>query len=107
MILAEVAAQFDRIPETEVVYLGQSGYFHCSISSHFLAWTVDGIEARNPQTQARNISHIYSGANSGSSTLIIQATKQNNNSEIVCIQQHLVTGQELARTLPVYLHIQG
>ena len=107
MILAEVAAQFDRIPEPEVVYLGQSANFYCSISAHFLAWNIDGIDARSPQIQARNVSHIYSGANSGSSTLTILATKRNNNSETICIQQHLITGQELARTSPVYLHIQG
>ena len=107
VLLAEVAAQFGRIPESKVVYLGQNVHFYCSVDSHYLKWTVDGIEARSPQIQARNISQEFSGPNSGSSTLTIQATKQNNNSEIFCIQQHLVTGEELARTSPVYLHIQG
>jgi hypothetical protein len=107
LILTEVEAQFGQIPESKVVYLGQNVHFHCSVDSHFLAWTVDGIEVRSPQIQARNISLVYSGSNSGSSMLTIQAIKQNNNSEIFCIQQHLVTGQELARTSPVYLLIQG
>ena len=107
VMLAEVAAQFDRIPVTKVAYLGQNANFHCSISSQFLVWRVDEIQAQLPQIQARNISHVFSGAHSESSTLTILATKQNNNSEIVCIQQHLVTGQELARTPPVYLRIQG
>ena len=107
MILAEVAGQFDRIPETKIVYLDQNAHFYCSITSQFLMWRVDGIQAQLPQIQARNISHVFSGSHSRSSTLTILATKQNNNSEIVCIQQHLMTGQELARTSPAYLRIQG
>lgn len=107
VILGEVAAQFDQVPQTRVVYLGQNAQFHCAVSSQFLVWRVDEIQAQLPEIQARNISHVFSGSFSESSTLTVLATRQNNNSEIVCTQQDLVTGQELARTSPVYLLIQG
>ena len=107
MILGEVATQFDQIPQTRVIYMGQNAQFHCTVSSQFLVWRVDEIQAQLPEIQARNISHDFSGSFSESSTLTVLATKQNNNSEIVCIQQHMVSGQELARTSPVYLRIQG
>ena len=94
--------------ESQIVYLGDQATFSCTTDgSHFLYWTINGVEARLPEIRNKNITYTYSGVNSESSDLIILASMQNNNSEIICIQQHLISRQEIARTSPVYLYVQG
>ena len=54
-------------------------------------------------------SHLYIMvlANSEMSNLTVIASIQNNNSEIICIQENLITGQEIARIPLAYLYVQG
>ena len=102
-------AAFTHSPaESQIAYLGDQATFSCTTDgSHFLYWTINGVEARLPEIRNKNITYTYSGVNSESSDLTILASMQNNNSEIICIQQHLETHQEIARTSPVYLYVQG
>ena len=103
-----VTAIFTRSPEPVVAYLGDQAYFSCiTDGSNLLVWTVNGVEARLPVVRNRGITFVYSGVNSEVSNLTVSASMQNNNSEIVCIQQNVITGQEIARTSPVYLYVQG
>ena len=91
-----------------LILLGDQAYFSCiTDGSDLLVWTVNGVEARLPVVRNRGITFVYSGVNSEVSNLTISASLQNNNSEIVCIQQNVITGQEIARTSPVYLYVQG
>ena len=102
-------AAFTRSPaESAIEYLGDQATFTCiTDGSHFLFWTVNGVEARLPVVRNKGITYTYSGVNSEASNLTVLASMQNNNSEIICIQQHLITGHEIARTSPVYLYVQG
>ena len=103
-----VTAAFTHSPESAIEYLGAQATFSCiTDGSHFLFWTVNGVEARLPVVRNKGIDYVYSGINSEASNLTILASMQNNNSEIICIQQHLQTHQEIARTSPVYLYVQG
>ena len=102
-------AAFTHSPaESQIAYPGDQATFSCTTDgSHFLYWTINGVEARLPEIRNKNITFTYSGVNSESSDLTILASMQNNNSEIICIQQHLISRQEIARTSPVYLYVQG
>ena len=103
-----VTAMFAQTPESVTAFLGGKASFNCTTDgSHLLVWTVDGIEARFPEVRNRSITAVYSGANSEKSTLTVLASTKNNNSEIFCIQQNVMTGEELGRTEPVYLYVQG
>jgi hypothetical protein len=104
-----IRAAFTYSPaESATEYLGAQATFTCiTDGSHFLYWTVDGVEARFPVVRNRGITFVHSGVNSEASNLTVLASMQNNNSEIICIQQNLITGQEIARTSPVYLYVQG
>ena len=101
-------AAFTHSPESAIEYLGDQATFTCiTDGSHFLFWTVNGVEAQLPVVRNKGITFVYSGVNSEVSNLTVLASMQNNNSEIICIQQDLITGQEIARTSPVYLYVQG
>ena len=101
-------ATFTYSPESATAYLGDQAIFTCiTDGSHLLVWTVSGIEARFPEVRNKGISYVHSGANAEMSNLTALASLQNNNSEIICIQQNVMTGEELARTAPVYLYVQG
>jgi hypothetical protein len=103
-----VRAAFSHTPKSAIEYLGAQATFTCiTDGSHFLYWTVNGVEARFPVVRNRSITFVHSGVNSEASNLTVLASLQNNNSEIVCIQQNLITGQEIVRTSPVYLYVQG
>ena len=103
-----IKAAFAHFPESEAAYLGDEATFSCiTDGSHLLVWTVNGVEARFPEVRDKGIRYVHSGANAEMSNLTALASLQNNNSEIVCIQQSVITGQELARTAPVYLYVQG
>ena len=103
-----VYAQFVESPVTTTAYLGDNASFHCTTDgNHLLVWIVNGIEARMPVIRNRGITFERFGINSEMSTLTTLASIQNNNSEIICIQENLITGQEIARTLPAYLYVQG
>ena len=103
-----VTAAFTHSPESATEYLGAKATFTCiTDGSHFLFWTVNGVEARFPEVRNKGITFVHSGVNSEASNLTVLASLQNNNSEIICIQQNLITGQEIARTSPVYLYVQG
>jgi hypothetical protein len=101
-------AAFAHTPESVVAYLGYLASFSCTTDgSHLLVWTVNGVEARFPEVRNKGIHYVLSGANAEMSNLTVSASLQNNNSEIICIQQNVENGQELARTAPVYLYVQG
>ena len=103
-----VTALFTLSPVSVIAYLGDQVSFSCvTDGSHLLAWSVNGVEARFPEVRDKGISFVYFGANSEMSNLTVLATLQNNNSEILCTQQNIMSGQELARTTPVYLYVQG
>ena len=106
--LSRVSAQLIESPVSTIAYLGYHVSFSCTTDgSHLLVWTVNGVEARLPEVHNRGITFVYFGINSEMSNLTVLASIQNNNSEIVCIQKHLITGQEIARTQPAYLYVQG
>ena len=103
-----VFAQFIQSPVSTIAYLGDQVSFSCTTDgSHVLVWTINGVEARLPEVRERGITFEYFGSNSEMSNLTAIASIQNNNSEIICIQKHLITSQEIARTLPAYLYVQG
>ena len=103
-----VIAPFTHSPESMTVYLGAQASFSCiTDGSHLLDWTVNGVEARLPEVRNKGITFVYSGVNSEVSNLTVFASLQTNNSEIICIQKNVVTSQEIARTSPVYLYVQG
>ena len=103
-----VTASFTHSPESVTAYLGTQASFSCITDGRdILVWTVNGVEARFPEVRNKNITFMHSGANSESSNLTVLASMQNNNSEIICIQQSVLNGQEIARTSPVYLYVQG
>ena len=103
-----VFAQFVQSPVSTIAYLGDQVSFSCiTDGSHLLVWTVNGVEARLPEIRNRNITFVHYGVNSEISNLTALASIQNNNSEIICIQENLITGQEIARTPPSYLYVQG
>ncbi len=103
-----VTAAFTHTPESATEYQGDRATFSCIIDgSHFLHWTVNGVEARLPVVRNRGITFVLSGMNAEASNLTILASLQNNNSEIICIERNIITGQEIARTSPVYLYVQG
>ena len=103
-----VTAPFTHSPESVIAYLGDLASFSCiTDGSHLLVWTVNRVEARLPEVRSKGISFVYSGVNSEMSNLTVLASTQNNNSEIICIQQNVMTGQEIARTSPIYLYVQG
>ena len=55
----------------------------------------------------RNITfHTERTADNEASTLFIAATTVNNNSEIICIASY-IGGNEIGRTQPAFLYIQG
>ena len=102
-----VTASFTLSPEPVTAYLGAQTSYSCITDGRdVLIWTVNGVEARFPEVRDKGISFVHSGPNSESSNLTVLASIQNNNSEIICIQQSL-DGQEIARTSPVYLYVQG
>ena len=102
------ASLFTHSPESVTAYLGDQASFSCiTDGSHLLVWTVNGVEARFPEVHNKGINFVHFGANAEMSNLTVLASLQNNNSEIICIQQNVMTGQELARTTPVYLYVQG
>ena len=108
IIRSVVFAQFVQSPVSTIAYLGEQASFSCTTDgSHLLVWEVNGIEARLPEIRDRGISFMRYGINSEMSTLTALASIQNNNSEIICIQENLITGQEIARTQPAYLYVQG
>ena len=74
--------------------------FTCGIDSGHLIWEVDGIEAR--LLGHRNITFVIHDLYS---TLSIEASVVNNNSEIVCIK-NAVREPEVSST-PAYLYVQG
>ena len=101
-------AAFTHSPESATAYLGDQAIFTCiTDGSHLLVWTINGVEARFPEVRNKGIRYVHSGANAEMSNLTALASLQNNNSEIICIQQNVITGEELARTAPVYLYVQG
>ena len=101
-------AQFVESPVSTIAYLGDRASFSCTTDgNHLLVWTVNGVEARMPVVRNRGITFERFGINSEISNLTALASIQNNNSEIICIQENLITGQEIARTLPAYLYVQG
>ena len=103
-----VTVPFPHSPESVTSYLGAQASFSCvTDGSHLLVWTVNGVEARLPEVRNKGIALVYSGVNSEASNLTVLASLQNNNSEIICIQQNVITGHEIARTSPVYLYVQG
>ena len=103
-----VTAIIIHSPESVVAYLKENASFNCiTDGSDLLVWTVNGVEARFPVVRERGITYVHSGVNSEVSNLTVLASVQNNNSEIICIQENVMTRQEIARTPPVYLHIQG
>ena len=103
-----IKAAITHAPQSESAYLGEVSTFSCiTDGSHLLVWTVNGVEARFPEVRDKGITYVHSGANAEMSNLTALASLQNNNSEIICIQQNVMTGEELARTAPVYLYIQG
>ena len=104
-----VTAIFTHTPVSVTAYLGAQATFSCITDGRdiLLVWTVNGVEARFPEIRNKGITFVYSGVNSEMSNLTVLASLQNNNSEIICIQQNVMTGQEIARTSPVYLYIQG
>ena len=103
-----VTALFTLSPESVTAYLGNQASFSCITDGrHLLVWSVNGVEARFPEVRNKGISFVYFGANSEMSNLTVLASLQNNNSEIICIQQNVMNGQELARTTPVHLYVQG
>ena len=75
-------------------------------SKNFVIWEVDTIPANNLNA-AQNITYRteQTGENEVS-TLFIAATAINNNSKIICIASY-IGGNEIARTQPAFLHIQG
>ena len=106
--LSRVSAQFVESPVSTIAYLGYHVSFSCTTDgSHLLVWTINGVEARLLEVHSRGITFAYFGINSEMSNLTVLASVQNNNSEIICIQEHLITGQEIARTRPAYLYVQG
>ena len=103
-----ISAQFVTSPVSTIAYLGDQASFSCTTNgNHLLVWSVNGIEARLPQVHNRGISFVHFGINSEMSNLTALASIQNNNSEIICIQENLITGQEIARTQAAYLYVQG
>ena len=103
-----ITGLFTLSPETAIAYLGDLASFSCiTDGSHLLVWSVNGVEARFPEVRNKGISLVYFGSNSEMSNLTVLASIQNNNSEIICIHQNVMTGQELDRTTPVYLYVQG
>ena len=76
--------------------------FTCGIDTGFLIWEVNGTEARHLVN--RNITFLTQGR-SRFSTLLIEASPLNNNSEITCIKSSL-TAPDVSSP-PAYLYIQG
>ena len=102
------AQSFAESPVSAIAYAGDEANFTCvTDGSHVLVWTVNGIEARFPEVRSKGITFLHFGINSEISNLTASASIQNNNSEIICIHVNLITGQEIARTPPAYLYVQG
>ena len=74
--------------------------FTCGIDNGFLIWEVNQIEARH--LNHRNISFL---TESLFSTLFVEASLLNNNSEITCIKSSLSLPDISSQ--PAYLYIQG
>ena len=95
------------LPETVVQVLNDQAYFHCASSSvsYAIYWEVDGIEARMAQILARGITFRTNGATT--STLTVESSVTNNNTEVVCIALNVENGETVQRSPIAYLFIQG
>ena len=78
--------------------------FTCGTSGHLITWTVNGTEARF--LHSRGVTFNTTSAGQGEmSTLYINASLANNNSEITCILNIFRRG-EVNKT-SAFLYIQG
>ena len=87
--------------------MGHQAEFTCKVDApDFLTWEVDTIPANNLNI-ARNVTFRTERTGENEvSTLFIVATMINNNSKIICIASH-IGGNEIARTQPAFLYVQG
>ena len=99
--------QFSETPSNVTSFLGRQAQFTCRLDAlNFLTWEIDSIPASNIDA-ARNVTFYTERTGENEvSTLFIAATVINNNSEIICIANY-IGGNEIARTQPAFLHIQG